>query len=147
MRRRGHEAARWLRGGKAHSGGYNGRLRLNFPTEAEAAATPTRSLLTRGGGRRAMVAQAAQGSPPRAGVGWRKKQRRWAAQIYHEGWHQHLGLFMEEAEAARVFDEAARRLRGDEARRASQQQFTVAAQPPGGRGRGGCPHRRRGPAY
>ena len=49
------------------------------------------------------------------GVSWRKDSRRWAAAITHEGRQQHLGLFVEQGAAARAYDDAARRLRGDEA--------------------------------
>ena len=49
------------------------------------------------------------------GVSWAKEQRRWRAYIEHEGRSQHLGSFAEEEAAARAFDTAARRLRGDEA--------------------------------
>ena len=58
---------------------------------------------------------AGQQSSPYVGVAWAKKDRRWQAQIYHEGRQQALGLFVEEAAAARAFDKAARELRGDEA--------------------------------
>ena len=49
------------------------------------------------------------------GVCWHKKNRKWRAGIWHDGKRQHLGSFDDEHEAARAFDTAARRLRGDEA--------------------------------
>ena len=51
------------------------------------------------------------------GVSWRKDRRRWEARISHEGRLQGLGYFAEEEEesAARAFDAAARRLRGNSA--------------------------------
>ena len=48
-------------------------------------------------------------------VGVRKDRRKWLAYIHHEGEFQHLGSFVDEREAARAFDAAARRLRGDRA--------------------------------
>eukprot|EP01045_Picozoa_sp_COSAG04_P020658 COSAG04_NODE_2138_length_4717_cov_3.408402_2_plen_835_part_00 len=58
---------------------------------------------------------AGQPSSSYVGVSWVKSRRRWYASIYHEGLKQHLGSFAQEEEAARAFDDAARRLRGDEA--------------------------------
>ena len=66
----------------------------------------------------AVVAQrkaVAQPSSRYVGVSWFKPQRRWRAEIRHEGRNQSLGYFAEEEAAARAFDEAARRLRGDRA--------------------------------
>ena len=66
----------------------------------------------------ATVAQrraAGQPSSPYAGVSWAKKQRRWKAAFLHEGRKQHLGPFVDEDAAARAYDAAARRLRGNEA--------------------------------
>ena len=48
-------------------------------------------------------------------MSWSKRDRRWEATIRHEGRAQRLGSFAEEEAAARAFDEAARRLRGDAA--------------------------------
>ena len=66
----------------------------------------------------ATVAQrraAGQPSSLYVGVSWATERCRWLASIWHEGRAQHLGLFAEEEAAARAFDDAARRLRGDEA--------------------------------
>ena len=49
---------------------------------------------------------AGQSSSRYVGVHWDKVQRQWRAQIYHEGRSQHVGLFAEEADAARAVDEA-----------------------------------------
>jgi hypothetical protein len=49
------------------------------------------------------------------GVGWVKRDRKWVAQISHDGKNHHLGCFDDEHEAARAADTAARRLRGDNA--------------------------------
>ena len=49
------------------------------------------------------------------GVCLRKADRRWLARIRHNGKRQFLGGFGGEREAARAFDTAARRLRGDDA--------------------------------
>ena len=58
---------------------------------------------------------AGQPSSRYVGVRWMQTRRRWAAEISHEGRRQHLGTFAEEEAAARAFDDAARRLRGDKA--------------------------------
>jgi hypothetical protein len=49
------------------------------------------------------------------GVTWHKQRHKWKAQIDHDRKRQHLGRFDDEREAARAFDTAARRLRGDDA--------------------------------
>ena len=49
------------------------------------------------------------------GVSWQKQNRKWKAQISHDGKTQHLGYFDDEHEAARAVDTAARRLRGEDA--------------------------------
>ena len=50
------------------------------------------------------------------GVNWVQKSKRWQARIKPPGApRQHLGQFSTEEEAARAFDAAARRLRGDAA--------------------------------
>ena len=62
----------------------------------------------------AVLAQAAgQPTSRYVGVSWGKNERRWRAQINHEGRNQSLGYFAEEEAAARAFDDAARRLRGN----------------------------------
>ena len=53
-------------------------------------------------------------------------ERRWYASIQHEGLKQHLGRFVEEAAAARAFDAAARRLRGDAAEGAVERKTSSA---------------------
>ncbi len=50
-----------------------------------------------------------------AGVSWVKNERKWLAQLVHQGEKHFLGTFSDEEEAARAFDVAARRLRGDQA--------------------------------
>ena len=79
-------AARRLRGEKAHGGAHGGgRWRLNFPTEAEAAAADEEPAdQEAAAGAEATVAQrkaAGQPSSPYAGVCWDKKQRRWVAPV------------------------------------------------------------------
>eukprot|EP01045_Picozoa_sp_COSAG04_P020474 COSAG04_NODE_2100_length_4781_cov_8.111064_3_plen_194_part_00 len=117
------EAARQLRGDEAH-GGIDGRgrpWRLNFPTAAETAAAEEAAAFVDEEAVNAAEAAVAQrkaaGQPTSAyvGVSWHKQTRRWEASITHEGEKQGLGLFVEEAAAARAFDEAARKLRGAEA--------------------------------
>eukprot|EP01045_Picozoa_sp_COSAG04_P008485 COSAG04_NODE_471_length_13830_cov_4.905251_2_plen_199_part_00 len=114
------DAARRMRGGEAHGGGLRGRWRLNFPTEAEAAAAPAEEQADEDvvAAAEATVAQRRAAGQPASryvGVSWFKPERRWRAEIYHEGWTQILGRFAEEEAAARAFDEAARRLRGADA--------------------------------
>ena len=46
---------------------------------------------------------------------WFKDCRKWRACIRHDGKVKALGSFVDEAEAARAFDAAARRLRGEDA--------------------------------
>lgn len=70
------------------------------------------------------------------GVFWFKRGGKWHAMIYHEGKQQYLGCFVEEEAAARVFDTAARRLRGAQApgaRRTERQQHLAAELPDGSR--------------
>ena len=116
------DAARRLRGDKAHGGrtGY-GTWRLNFPTKAEAEAAEEDEPADQEeavAAAEAAVAQrraAAQPTSRYVGVSWAKTQRRWRAAIHHEGRNQSLGFFAEEEAAARAYDDAARRLRGDRA--------------------------------
>eukprot|EP01045_Picozoa_sp_COSAG04_P004299 COSAG04_NODE_185_length_21024_cov_49.557276_4_plen_251_part_00 len=63
----------------------------------------------------ARACAAGQPASEYAGVSWHKHNRRWEARISHEGRQHFLGLFAEEKAAARAYDEAARRLRGDKA--------------------------------
>ena len=50
---------------------------------------------------------------PHLGVTWHKTKRKWKARIRHLDQHINLGWFQSAAEAARVWDCAARMLRGD----------------------------------
>eukprot|EP01045_Picozoa_sp_COSAG04_P013814 COSAG04_NODE_999_length_8849_cov_3.214286_10_plen_486_part_00 len=127
------DAARRLRGDKAHGGRANNPSiiwRLNFPTEVEAAAAPDEDEPADEGvlaAAEAVVAQRrAVGQPASryVGVSWCTKVRRWRATIKHEGRRQHLGTFAEEEAAARAFDDAARRLRGDQAHGGRASKFT-----------------------
>jgi hypothetical protein len=111
-------AARRLRGEDAHGGraGNKKWLRLNFPTEGEVKkAQKRRVLLTEADKAAAVAASERQGPSKFVGVSWRKNDRKWKAQISHDGKMQHLGCFDDEHEAARAVDTAARWLRGEDA--------------------------------
>jgi AP2-like factor, euAP2 lineage len=49
------------------------------------------------------------------GVCWYKRTKRWKGKIVQDGKQFHLGYFFDEIEAARAYDEAAKKLFGDEA--------------------------------
>eukprot|EP01043_Picozoa_sp_COSAG02_P048043 COSAG02_NODE_4674_length_5106_cov_9.921310_2_plen_580_part_00 len=99
------EAARGLRGDKAHGGrgrGMKHGYKLNFPTAAEVA----------------LAATARKLRPPVsrfAGVSWHAASGKWSVRLKTAGKVHSLGYFHDEEAAARAFDVAARRLRGDEA--------------------------------
>ena len=109
-------AARRLRGEDAHGGRAGGTfLRLNFPTEAEVKRAQERgALLTEEDKAAAAAASEWQTTSKFVGVSWNKRSRKWIATIRHDGKQQHLGNFDDEREAARAFDTAARRLRGED---------------------------------
>lgn len=50
------------------------------------------------------------------GVCWNKKNKRWQAAINSRGKYVYLGSFVEEIQAARKFDLAALRIRGEKAK-------------------------------
>ena len=113
-------AARRLRPkGKAHGVqvGSNWQ-RLNFPTAREEAyaaqqGLPTLSTVGSAEQKSATAASAAAQGFRSAFVGvcWETRQGRWRASIQHDGTRHSLGAFDDEQEAARAFDDAARRLR------------------------------------
>ena len=49
------------------------------------------------------------------GVSWKPRRQQWQASIYHNKVSLHLGLFDDEEDAARRYDEEARELKGTEA--------------------------------
>eukprot|EP01046_Picozoa_sp_COSAG06_P017145 COSAG06_NODE_1155_length_10484_cov_7.061759_7_plen_497_part_00 len=112
-------AARRLRGENAHGGraiGGGHTWRLNFPTDGEVKQAKDRgALLTKEDKAAAVAASDRQGPSKFVGVHWVKKDRKWQAQIDHNGKKQRLGSFDNEHEAARAVDTAARRLRGEDA--------------------------------
>ena len=50
------------------------------------------------------------------GVSWRKASGKWQAYVYHQGKKHHLGLFDDEAAAARAYDAKAATLHGTSAK-------------------------------
>jgi len=66
---------------------------------------------------RPKAAKAAPAKPQKpksdyVGVAWRDREGKWQANLHHAGKNQHLGYFVDEREAARKFDTAARAARG-----------------------------------
>jgi hypothetical protein len=49
------------------------------------------------------------------GVSWHKQSKKWVAQIYYDGKHHYIGCFVDEEEAARAWDRAARDRQGSSA--------------------------------
>ena len=49
------------------------------------------------------------------GVHWSKSRSKWTAQIYDKDRKIHLGYYADELDAARAYDDAARRMRGNAA--------------------------------
>jgi len=56
------------------------------------------------------------GSSGRKGVYWNKRARKWRAQIRYKGQCSHLGYYTYEDDAARAYDEAAKKYFGEFAR-------------------------------
>ena len=112
-------AARRLWCGDAHgrrAGNGTNWHRLNFPTAGEVKRAHKRgALLTQEDKAAAAAASERQGPSKFVGVSWVKEDRKWRAQIRHDGGIRALGRFGDEREAAQVFDTAARRLRGEDA--------------------------------
>lgn len=46
------------------------------------------------------------------GVNWHALSGKWRSQIHYDGKQQHLGIFVDPQEAARAYDQAARRIYG-----------------------------------
>ena len=103
--------------GEAHGGRTGGYrwMRLNFPRAEEEAFAAQQGMPGPGAAedKSAVVAKAeAQGfRSDFLGVSWPKRSRQWTAEIRHNGEYHKLGRFDDDQEAARAFDEAARRLR------------------------------------
>ena len=74
------------------------------------AALPTASTAARG------ASAAGRGVSSRyRGVHWSKSRSKWTAQIYDKDRKIHLGYYGDELHAARAYDDAARRMRGEAA--------------------------------
>ena len=118
-------AARRLRGDDAHGGKWthckpHRWLRVNFPTEGEVKRAQERGApftMSEEDKAAAAASALAQGPSQFVGVAWDKRALRWKCYITHDGKRHNLGRFNldDETEAARAFDTAARRLRGDDA--------------------------------
>ena len=111
------KAARRLRpNGQAHGGRSGVRwYRLNFPTVTEVAYGTKQGMPEpRTADRKSAAAAKAAAQGFRSsfvGVTWNKQNSRWKASIQFSDGTKNLGLFNDEQEAARAFDDAARRLR------------------------------------
>ena len=88
---------------------HGARARLNFPEDGERQGEAQR--MRSAAELAAAAADGARESRHR-GVRWDARGRKWTAQIMHEGRRQHLGCFAHEDEAARAYDDEARKLRG-----------------------------------
>jgi len=49
------------------------------------------------------------------GVGWNKQHKKWVAWMYQAGKKTHLGVFKTELEAAKAYDDRAKKALGDKA--------------------------------
>lgn len=110
------EAARRLRGNMAHGLYWQpSKCLLNFPTESEVKTANEAKAL-----RLAEADKAAKVTRPSKfmGVCWTRTKRKWVSRIIFLNGSKrvrHIGYFDNEYEAARSFDQMARRLRGTEA--------------------------------
>ncbi len=68
---------------------------------------------------------ASKGSSQYRGVSWDESSQRWAVQLWGGGKLHFIGSFMSEVEAARAYDRAVLRLRGQDARSRSRMNFHI----------------------
>ena len=107
------EARKMRPNGQAHGARVGTHwLRVNFPTAREDAYAARQGMLT-AEGRLAVIARAAaQGFKSKfVGVNWVRECAKWRADIMHDYMYYNAGQFIDEYQAARAFDELARKLR------------------------------------
>lgn len=68
---------------------------------------------------------AAKGSSQFRGVSWHERSQRWEVRVWGGGKQHFIGSFVSEVEAARAYDKAVLRLRGQDARSRSRMNFPV----------------------
>ena len=68
----------------------------------------------------------AKGSSSYRGVSWHERSQRWEVRVWGNGRQHFIGSFVDEVEAARAYDRAILRLRGQDARSRSRMNFPVS---------------------
>ena len=87
-------------------------LRVNFPTAREEAYAARQGMPTAEGRLAATARAAAQGFKSKfVGLHWNPRSAKWNATVKHDCMNYYVGQFIDECQAARAFDELARKLR------------------------------------